>query len=62
MINFFFYQSLGKGIVGIQGPFYAGTGTFHRRKVIYGLWPDEIENQGKCINSVNGIYSNFNSL
>ncbi|KAL9457494.1 hypothetical protein AB3S75_006525 [Citrus x aurantiifolia] len=48
------HESLGKGIVGIQGPFYAGTGTFHRRKVIYGLWPDEIENQGKCINSVNG--------
>ncbi|XP_004287961.1 PREDICTED: cellulose synthase-like protein H1-like [Fragaria vesca subsp. vesca] len=25
------------GIAGIQGPLYAGTGCFHRRKVIYGL-------------------------
>ncbi|XVF81628.1 hypothetical protein PTKIN_Ptkin15bG0170400 [Pterospermum kingtungense] len=33
------------GAVGIQGAFYAGTGCFHRRKVIYGLWPDEAENE-----------------
>ena len=25
--------------MGIQGPFYSGTGCFHRRKVIYGQWP-----------------------
>nr|XP_028952951.1 cellulose synthase-like protein H1 isoform X4 [Malus domestica] len=25
------------GLAGIQGPIYAGTGCFHRRKVIYGL-------------------------
>ncbi|KAJ0052403.1 hypothetical protein Pint_01998 [Pistacia integerrima] len=41
------HEYVGKGIVGIQGPFYGGTGCFHRRKVIYGLWPDEVENQGK---------------
>ncbi|XP_028122993.1 cellulose synthase-like protein H1 isoform X1 [Camellia sinensis] len=29
------------GIVGIQGPNYSGTGCFHRRKVIYGLSPDD---------------------
>ncbi|RVW38920.1 Cellulose synthase-like protein H1 [Vitis vinifera] len=28
------------GIAGLQGPNYSGTGCFHRRKVIYGLWPD----------------------
>ncbi|XP_047307339.1 cellulose synthase-like protein H1 [Impatiens glandulifera] len=30
---------VGHGIVGIQGPFYQGTGCFHRRKVIYGASP-----------------------
>ncbi|XP_034701264.1 cellulose synthase-like protein H1 [Vitis riparia] len=34
------YKYLGSGIVGLQGPTYTGTGCFHRRKVIYGLWPD----------------------
>ncbi|RVW38921.1 Cellulose synthase-like protein H1 [Vitis vinifera] len=24
----------------LQGPMYGGTGRFHRRKVIYGLWPE----------------------
>ncbi|GFZ03821.1 cellulose synthase-like B [Actinidia rufa] len=35
------YEYIGHGIVGIQGPLYGGTGCFHRRKVIYGLSPDE---------------------
>ncbi|XP_057514936.1 cellulose synthase-like protein H1 [Actinidia eriantha] len=35
------YEYIGRGIVGIQGPLYGGTGCFHRRKVIYGLSPDE---------------------
>ncbi|KAK3198761.1 hypothetical protein Dsin_022176 [Dipteronia sinensis] len=44
-----------KGVVGIQGPFFQGTGCFHRRKVIYGLWPDDIENEcARYFNSVNG--------
>ncbi|XP_044466008.1 cellulose synthase-like protein B4 [Mangifera indica] len=41
------HEYIGKGIVGIQGPYYGGTGGFLRRKVIYGLWPDEVENQEK---------------
>ncbi|XP_031286056.1 cellulose synthase-like protein B3, partial [Pistacia vera] len=45
------HEYVGKGIVGIQGPFYGGTVCFHRRKVICGLWPDEVENQGKDVNS-----------
>ena len=28
---------------GLQGPFYGGTNTFHRRNAIYGLHPDEIQ-------------------
>ncbi|XP_024033057.1 cellulose synthase-like protein H1 isoform X2 [Morus notabilis] len=38
------FEYLAKGVAGIQGPFYSGTGCFHRRKVIYGLSPDDIEN------------------
>ncbi|XP_034701260.1 cellulose synthase-like protein H1 isoform X2 [Vitis riparia] len=34
------YKYLGSGMAGLQGPTYSGTGCFHRRKVIYGLWPD----------------------
>ncbi|KAK9089728.1 hypothetical protein Scep_028810 [Stephania cephalantha] len=34
-------EYLGRGMGGIQGPFYSGTGCFHRRKVIYGLSPNE---------------------
>lgn len=35
---------MARGVAGIQGPFYSGTGCFHRRKVIYGLSPNDIEN------------------
>lgn len=45
-------QYMVKGIVGIQGPIYEGTGCFHRRKVIYGLQPDDFENEGKDLTSV----------
>ncbi|CAN1232562.1 Cellulose synthase-like protein B3 [Linum perenne] len=41
------YQYIGSGIAGIQGPFYGGTGCFHRRKVIYGLVPNEVRKQGR---------------
>ncbi|KAJ9686470.1 hypothetical protein PVL29_015394 [Vitis rotundifolia] len=34
------YKYVVSGIAGLQGPTYSGTGCFHRRKVIYGLWPD----------------------
>ncbi|KAK9924515.1 hypothetical protein M0R45_032880 [Rubus argutus] len=32
-----------QGISGIQGPFYSGTGCVHRRKVIYGLFPNNVK-------------------
>ncbi|XP_056171014.1 cellulose synthase-like protein H1 isoform X2 [Syzygium oleosum] len=41
------FEYLGRGIVGIQGPFYAGTGCFHRRKVIYGSWPDDMKTKDR---------------
>ncbi|XP_028071915.1 cellulose synthase-like protein H1 [Camellia sinensis] len=44
------YEYLGHGLVGIQGPFYGGTGCFHRRKVIYGLSPDDNEVTRKLSN------------
>ncbi|KAL7000061.1 hypothetical protein U1Q18_001210, partial [Sarracenia purpurea var. burkii] len=37
------HEYLGRGIAGIQGPMYGGTGCFHRRKVIYSLSPDNQE-------------------
>ncbi|CAN6241757.1 unnamed protein product [Urochloa humidicola] len=36
------YEKIGIGIAGLQGMFYAGTGCFHRRKVIYGAPPASI--------------------
>ncbi|XP_059661888.1 cellulose synthase-like protein H1 [Cornus florida] len=41
------HEYIGHGISGIQGPLYGGTGCFHRRKVIYGVSPDEKEINGK---------------
>ncbi|KAK7272278.1 hypothetical protein RJT34_28775 [Clitoria ternatea] len=32
-----------QGMQGLQGPFYSGTNTFHRRNAIYGLYPGHIE-------------------
>ncbi|XVF81616.1 hypothetical protein PTKIN_Ptkin15bG0169500 [Pterospermum kingtungense] len=34
------FAIIGSGMAGIQGPLYAGTGCFHRRKTIYGLPPN----------------------
>ncbi|KAK2649250.1 hypothetical protein Ddye_016739 [Dipteronia dyeriana] len=49
------YEYVVKGTVGIQGPLFQGSGCFHRRKVIYGLWPNDIENEcARYFNSVNG--------
>ncbi|KAG5545595.1 hypothetical protein RHGRI_017927 [Rhododendron griersonianum] len=39
------HEYLGRGLAGIQGPFYGGTGCFHRRKVIYGLSPYEYDEE-----------------
>lgn len=38
-------QKFVKGISGIQGPLYTGTGTFHRRKVMYGLPLAQVPNE-----------------
>ncbi|XP_011047235.1 PREDICTED: cellulose synthase-like protein H1 [Populus euphratica] len=48
------HKYMGKGAAGIQGPFYGGTGCFHRRKVIYGSCPDDIGNQAKRLTPVHG--------
>ncbi|KAJ4831923.1 hypothetical protein Tsubulata_043807 [Turnera subulata] len=48
------YEYILRGLAGIQGPFYGGTGCFHRRKVIYGLCPDDTRNEAKCLSSVTG--------
>ncbi|KAK7272277.1 hypothetical protein RJT34_28774 [Clitoria ternatea] len=37
------FEYIIRGMAGLQGPFYGGTNTFHRRNAIYGLYPDEIE-------------------
>ncbi|KAF9609228.1 hypothetical protein IFM89_014422 [Coptis chinensis] len=44
-------EYVGRGIGGIQGPFYGGTGCFHRRKVIYGLSPGETKGQGQSFST-----------
>jgi hypothetical protein len=36
-------QYIIRGMGGLQGPFYGGTNTFHRRNAIYGLYPDELQ-------------------
>ncbi|KAL5794123.1 hypothetical protein ACOSP7_002717 [Xanthoceras sorbifolium] len=47
------HEYIGKGLVGLQGPFYQGSGCVHRRKVIYGLWPHDSEDEGgRYFNSV----------
>ncbi|KAL2328374.1 hypothetical protein Fmac_021801 [Flemingia macrophylla] len=38
-----FTKYLTAGIAGLQGPFYGGTNCLHRRKVIYGISPDNME-------------------
>ncbi|XP_041007306.1 cellulose synthase-like protein H1 isoform X1 [Juglans microcarpa x Juglans regia] len=37
------FEYIARGIDGIQGPIYGGTGCFHRRKIIYGLSPDNVD-------------------
>lgn len=50
-------QYIATGLAGLQGPFYGGTNCFHRRKVIYGLSPDEVE-MGTIVTS-SYIYPSF---
>ncbi|XVE78449.1 hypothetical protein DITRI_Ditri13aG0146100 [Diplodiscus trichospermus] len=40
-----FFKYMFPGMAGIQGSWYGGTDCFHRRKVIYGLWPDNAKNE-----------------
>ncbi|KAJ6686880.1 CELLULOSE SYNTHASE-LIKE PROTEIN B1-RELATED [Salix purpurea] len=49
------HKYLGNGIVGIQGPFYGGTGCFHRRKVIYGACPHDIGIKAKSLTPVHDL-------
>ena len=42
-----------RGMAGLQGPHYSGTNTLHRRNVIYGLCPEEIEIGRKGLSLVN---------
>ncbi|XP_048634168.1 cellulose synthase-like protein B3 [Brassica napus] len=37
---------LGRGIAGIQGPIFTGSGCFHTRKVMYGLSIDDLDDSG----------------
>ncbi|CAN8247689.1 unnamed protein product [Cochlearia groenlandica] len=37
---------LGRGIAGIQGSIYGGSGCFHTRRVMYGLSLDDLEDDG----------------
>ncbi|CAH2079069.1 unnamed protein product [Thlaspi arvense] len=37
---------MGRGVAGIQGPIYVGTGCFHTRRVMYGLSPGDLEDDG----------------
>ncbi|KAK7324810.1 hypothetical protein VNO77_28665 [Canavalia gladiata] len=41
------FQYIVQGMAGLQGPFFAGTNTFHRRKAIYGLYSNETEAERK---------------
>ncbi|KAH7576717.1 hypothetical protein JRO89_XS01G0135400 [Xanthoceras sorbifolium] len=44
------HENIVKGIVEIEGPFYEGSGSFHKRKVIYGLRPEDTENDRRVDN------------
>lgn len=47
-------QTIGHGMGGIQGPCYAGTGCFHRRKIVYGLSLNNADSKGT--NRFSNIY------
>ncbi|KAJ4975880.1 hypothetical protein NE237_000986 [Protea cynaroides] len=46
-------KDFGRGLTGLQGSLYCGTGCFHRRKVTYGLSPDEEQTQGRNMSLIN---------
>ncbi|XP_010510003.1 PREDICTED: cellulose synthase-like protein B3 isoform X1 [Camelina sativa] len=43
---------IGRGIAGIQGSTYAGSGCFHTRRVMYGISLDDLEDDGRSLSSV----------
>ncbi|XP_059452413.1 cellulose synthase-like protein H1 [Corylus avellana] len=44
------FEYMTHGLTAHQGPLYGGTGCFHRRKIIYGLYPDNVESiNGKLV-------------
>ncbi|XP_058220294.1 cellulose synthase-like protein H1 isoform X2 [Rhododendron vialii] len=55
------YEYLVRGLAGIQGPFYGGTGCFHRRKVIYGLSPYEYDEEISGKLSDENLHKTFGS-
>ncbi|XP_006653400.1 cellulose synthase-like protein H2 [Oryza brachyantha] len=58
-----FFKRLVRGIQGLQGPFYAGTGCFHRRKAIYGVPPNCNNSSGSsCHKEVQTKFGNSEEL
>lgn len=53
-----FWQFTFRGMAGIQGPGYMGTGCIHRRKVLYGQSPDGANISGNYYN-VQHFYSKY---
>nr|XP_023915035.1 cellulose synthase-like protein H1 [Quercus suber] len=53
------YEYLGRGMAGLQGPLYGGTGCFHRRKVIYSLSPNNVDPVNEKL--IESILLNFGS-
>ncbi|XVF81629.1 hypothetical protein PTKIN_Ptkin15bG0170500 [Pterospermum kingtungense] len=56
-----FQKYMSRGMAGLQGPHYMGTGCFHRRKVIYGLWPEDAKKETRNHTSFNDIKEFGNS-
>jgi len=48
---------LGRGIAGIQGPQYAGSGCFHTRRVMYGLSLDDLGDDGSLSSIATSKYN-----
>ncbi|KAK9284121.1 hypothetical protein L1049_023288 [Liquidambar formosana] len=57
---FVLQETMSRGMAGIQAAMYQGTNCFHRRKVIYGLSPDESEAKMRNLSSINGTGINYN--
>ncbi|KAG2712176.1 hypothetical protein I3760_04G112500 [Carya illinoinensis] len=57
------YEYIARGIDGIQGPVYGGTGCFHRRKIIYGSSPDNVDSiDGKLAEVLSSGFGNSKEL